>query len=339
MEKEKKDIQGKNENKENAEGIRINKWISDAGICSRREADRLIEAGKVTVDGVRAVTGTRVLKGQKVQVDGQQAVKEKQVILLAVNKPVGVVCTTEKKWGDKTLEEMVNYPKRVFSVGRLDKDSEGLILMTNQGDILNKIMKAGNYHEKEYVVTVDKKVTPDFIRRMAKGVPLRELNTVTRPCKVEMAGENRFRIVLTQGLNRQIRRMCEYFGYHVVRLVRVRIMNIELGKIPSGQYRHLTKTEVAALMDSLKKSENNTEFRHAKKEEMPEKRTDKVEKSGHSKGTGKMEKSGHFKEIGKMEKSGHSKETDKTKTSGSSQRTGKTGKVSGRQPANRRTGR
>lgn len=244
------------------EGIRLNKWISDAGICSRREADRLIEAGKVTVDGKVAVMGTKVLKGQKVLVDGQQAKKEKEVILLAVNKPVGVVCTTEKKWGDQTLEELVNYPKRVFSIGRLDKDSEGLILMTNQGDILNKIMKAGNYHEKEYLVTVDKKVTPEFIRRMSKGVPLKELNTVTRPCKVEMAGENRIRIILTQGLNRQIRRMCEFFGYKVVKLVRIRIMNIELGKLAPGKYRHLTKTEVAALMNSLKKSENNTEFRH-----------------------------------------------------------------------------
>ena len=244
------------------EGIRLNKWINDAGVCSRREADRLIESGRVTVDDCPAVTGIKVRKGQKVCVDGQPVEKEKQVILLAVNKPAGVVCTTEKKWGDQTLEELVNYPKRVFSVGRLDKDSEGLILMTNQGDLLNKIMKAGNYHEKEYVVTVDKKVTPDFLRRMAKGVPLKELDTVTRPCKVEMAGENRFRITLTQGLNRQIRRMCEYFGYHVVRLVRVRIMNIELGKLPSGQYRHLTRTETAVLMEALKKSENNTELRY-----------------------------------------------------------------------------
>ena len=255
--------------------IRLNKWISDAGICSRREADRLIEAGRVTVDDQPVSMGTRVRKGQKVCVDGQPVSREKQVILLAVNKPVGVVCTTEKKWGDKTLEELVNYPKRVFSVGRLDKDSEGLILMTNQGDLLNKIMKAGNYHEKEYVVTVDKKVTPDFIRRMAKGVPLKELDTVTRPCRVEMAGENRFRIVLTQGLNRQIRRMCEYFGYHVVRLVRVRIMNIELGRLPSGQYRHLTKTEAAVLMDSLKKSENNTEFRYLQEDSGEESRSKK----------------------------------------------------------------
>ena len=256
--------------------IRLNKWISDAGICSRREADRLIEAGRVTVDDQPVSMGTRVRKGQKVCVDGQPVAKEKQVILLAVNKPAGVVCTTEKKWGDKTLEELVNYPKRVFSVGRLDNASEGLILMTNQGDLLNKIMKAGKYHEKEYVVTVDKKVTPDFIRRMARGVPLKELDTVTRPCRVEMAGENRFRIVLTQGLNRQIRRMCEYFGYHVVRLVRVRIMNIELGRLLSGQYRHLTKTETAALMDSLKKSENNTEFRYQQVDSGEESRSKKT---------------------------------------------------------------
>lgn len=254
-------------NKEKPEGVRVNKWISDAGVCSRREADSLIEAGRVTVDGQPAAVGGRVCKGQMVCVDGQPVIREKQVILLAVNKPVGVVCTTEKKWGDQTLEELVNYPKRVFSVGRLDKDSEGLILMTNQGDLLNKIMKAGNYHEKEYLVTVDKKVTPEFLRKMSKGVPLEELETVTRPCRVELAGERRFRIVLTQGLNRQIRRMCEYFGYHVTRLVRVRIMDIRLGDLQSGKYRHLTRTETAVLMTALKKSENNTELRYLAKSE------------------------------------------------------------------------
>ena len=247
------------------EGVRINKWISEAGICSRREADRLIQAGRVTVDGRRAEMGTRVKKGQKVQVDDQAVSRERESILLAVNKPVGVVCTTEKKWGDPTLEELVNYPKRVFSVGRLDKDSEGLILMTNQGDLLNKIIKAGNYHEKEYVVTVDKAITPSFLKGMAKGVPLKELNTVTRPCKVEKAGDNRFRIVLTQGLNRQIRRMCEHFGYRVVRLVRVRIMNIELGKLPAGKYRHVSRQELAVLLKSLEKSQNNTEHRYGEK--------------------------------------------------------------------------
>ena len=242
--------------------IRLNKWVSDAGICSRREADRLIEAGRVTVDGKPGSMGQKIKKGQKVLVDGKPAMAEKEMILLAVNKPAGVVCTTEKKWGDLTLEELVNYPKRVFSIGRLDKDSEGLILMTNQGDLVNKIMKAGNYHEKEYLVTVDKKITPEFLKKMAGGVFLKELNTVTRPCRMEKAGENRFRIVLTQGLNRQIRRMCEAFGYHVVRLVRVRIMNIQLGRIPAGQYRHLSRQEMAELLGALEKSENNTERKY-----------------------------------------------------------------------------
>lgn len=244
------------------ETIRLNKLLSEAGICSRREADRMIEAGRVTVDARRAEAGMQVARGQQVCVDGKPVKKEEEVIFLAVNKPAGIVCTTEKKWGDPTLEELVHYPKRVFSMGRLDKDSEGLILMTNQGNILNKMMKAGNYHEKEYVVTVDKTVTPDFIRRMSEGVWLKELNTKTRPCRVEKAGEKRFRIVLTQGLNRQIRRMCEFFGYHVVKLVRVRIMNVELGDLPSGKYRHLTKQELSGLQAALKNSQNNTELQY-----------------------------------------------------------------------------
>lgn len=246
--------------RESFQTTRLNKLLSEAGICSRREADRWIEAGRVTVDGRRAEAGTQVGKGQRVCVDGKPVKKEEEAIFLAVHKPVGVVCTTDKKWGDRTLEELVHYPKRVFSMGRLDKDSEGLILMTNQGDVLNQVMRAGNYHEKEYVVTVDKAVTPDFIRRMSEGVWLKELNTKTRPCRVEKAGEKRFRIVLTQGLNRQIRRMCEYFGYHVVKLVRVRIMNIELGNLPSGQYRHLTKRELSALLAALEHSRNHTEL-------------------------------------------------------------------------------
>ena len=242
--------------------IRLNKWISDAGICSRREADRLIEAGRVTVDGRPGCMGQKIKSSQNVLVDGRPVEAELEMILLAVNKPVGVVCTTEKKWGDPTLEELVNYPKRVVSVGRLDKNSEGLILMTNRGDLVNKIMKAGNYHEKEYLVTVDKKITPEFLKKMSGGVSLKELNAVTRPCRVEMAGENRFRIVLTQGLNRQIRRMCEAFGYHVVRLVRVRIMNIQLGRMSAGQYRHLSRQETAELLGALEKSENNTERKY-----------------------------------------------------------------------------
>lgn len=245
-------------NRGEAGGIRLNKYLGDAGVCSRREADRLIETGRVTVDGVPGQTGMRVRPGQTVLVDGQPVVRERELILLAVNKPAGVVCTTEKKWGDQTLEELVSYPSRVFSIGRLDKDSEGLILMTNQGDIVNKILKAGNDHEKEYVVTVDRKVTPQFLKKMSKGVYLRELEVTTKPCRVEMAGERRFRIVLTQGLNRQIRRMCQAFGYRVTRLVRVRIMNVELGKLPAGQYRHLSRAETSKLMSELKTSVNGS---------------------------------------------------------------------------------
>ncbi len=234
--------------------IRLNKYMSDAGICSRREADRLIEAGKVLVDGQRAVCGMKIQPHQKVTVSGVEAKREQELILLAVNKPRGVVCTTDKRFGDRTIYDMMNYPKRIFTVGRLDKDSEGLILMTNHGDILNKIMRAGNYHEKEYLVTVDKKITPDFLKKMAAGVYLKELDVTTRPCRVELAGEYRFRIVLTQGLNRQIRRMCEALHCRVTRLVRLRVMNIELGNLRPGEYRSISRKEYAVLTEMLKHS-------------------------------------------------------------------------------------
>lgn len=236
--------------------IRLNKYLSDAGVCSRREADRLIEAGDVSVDGVTAVQGMKLRPGQRVLVKGQAVKRETEMVLLAVNKPRGVVCTTDTRWGDRTVYDVLNYPKRIFSVGRLDKDSEGLLLMTNNGDILNKIMRAGNYHEKEYLVTVDKKITPEFLEKMAKGVYLRELDVKTRPCRVKLVGEKQFRIILTQGLNRQIRRMCESFHYKVTRLIRVRIMNIELGELKPGEYRSVTRKEWAKLQESLKKSEN-----------------------------------------------------------------------------------
>ena len=236
--------------------IRLNKYLSDAGLCSRREADRLIEAGAVTVDGAPAVQGMKIRPGQKVFVRGQEAVREQEMVLLAVNKPRGVVCTTDKRWDDRTIYELLNYPKRIFSIGRLDKDSEGLLLMTNNGDILNKIMRAGNYHEKEYLVTVDKTITPEFIKKMSEGVYLKELEVKTRPCRVELAGEKQFRIVLTQGLNRQIRRMCEAFRYKVTRLVRLRIMNIELGSLKPGEYRSVSRREWAALQERLRTSSN-----------------------------------------------------------------------------------
>lgn len=239
--------------------IRLNKYLSEAGVCSRREADRMIEAGKVTVDGRRAMSGMRVSEGQRILVDGKAVEREKKMVLLAVNKPVGVVCTTDTRWGDVTVDQLLHYPKRIFYVGRLDKDSEGLLLMTNNGDILNKIMRAGNYHEKEYEVTVDKELTEDFLKRMAEGgIPI--LDQVTRPCRVKKLGKKRFRIILTQGLNRQIRRMCEYLGYRVVRLVRVRIMNIRLEKLRPGEYREVTAEEQERLYEMLKTSRNHIEY-------------------------------------------------------------------------------
>lgn len=239
--------------------IRLNKYLSEAGVCSRREADRMIEAGKVTVDGRRAISGMRVSEEQRILVDGKAIEREKKMVLLAVNKPVGVVCTTDTRWGDVTVDQLLHYPKRIFYVGRLDKDSEGLLLMTNNGDILNKIMRAGNYHEKEYEVTVDKELTEDFLKRMAEGgIPI--LDQVARPCRVKKLGKKRFRIILTQGLNRQIRRMCEYLGYRVVRLVRVRIMNIRLEKLRPGEYREVTVREQERLYEMLKTSRNHIEY-------------------------------------------------------------------------------
>lgn len=234
--------------------VRLNKYLSEAGICSRREADRLIEAGRVLVDGHPAVTGQRVQTGQKIEVDGMSAVPEEEMILLAVNKPRGIVCSSKSQGGDKTIEEFLHYPKRVYSVGRLDKDSEGLLLMTNNGEILNKIMRAGNYHEKEYLVEVDRPVTEIFVNKMAEGVWLRELNVMTRPCRVEKTGNRTFRIVLTQGLNRQIRRMCREQGYQVRTLKRVRIMNISLGGLKTGAYRKVTDQEMETLYEMIRKS-------------------------------------------------------------------------------------
>lgn len=239
-----------------AETVRLNKYMSDAGLCSRREADRLIAAGKVRIDGKPAQMGDRVQKGQCVTVDGKAIAREEEMILLAVHKPRGIVCTTDRRWGDETIYDLLNYPKRIFSIGRLDKDSEGLLLMTNNGDILNKIMRAGNYHEKEYLVTVDKEITAEFLKKMASGVYLEELDVTTRPCRVEMAGRKQFRIVLTQGLNRQIRRMCSACHYRVTRLVRVRIMNLELGELKPGEYRSVSRREYARLQEGLRGSTN-----------------------------------------------------------------------------------
>ena len=197
-------------------GVRINKFLSEAGVCSRREADRRIEHGEITINGKIAEMGDKVFANDEVLVNGRPIKKEEEMILLVMNKPKGIVCTAEKREKDNVID-FLKYPKRVYPIGRLDKDSEGLLLLTNNGDLVNKIMRAGNMHEKEYIVTVNKPVTDSFIRGMAGGVPLVELETTTRKCKVEQIGKRKFRIILTQGLNRQIRRMCEYFDYRVVR--------------------------------------------------------------------------------------------------------------------------
>lgn len=239
--------------------VRLNKYLSEMGVCSRREADRLIESGKVLVDGRTAATGMKIEEGQTVVCDGKtvggQAGKQKdKPVLLAVNKPRGIVCTTSDKDRAENIVEFINYPVRIYPIGRLDKDSEGLLLLTNQGDLVNRMMRAGNEHEKEYLVRVNRPVTKEFVQAMGEGVPI--LDTVTRPCVVEVVGKDRFRIILTQGLNRQIRIMCEYLGYRVIELKRTRIMNIQLGNLKTGDYRKVTPTEYEMLLEIIKDSTN-----------------------------------------------------------------------------------
>ena len=224
--------------------VRLNKYISETGFCSRREADKLIEQGRVKIDGVKASTGMKVSKGQSVYVDGKPLKVENELVYIALNKPVGITCTTESKIKGNIVD-FINHEKRIFPIGRLDKDSQGLIFMTNDGDIVNKILRAGNNHEKEYIVTVNKPITDEFIKGMSNGVPI--LGTVTKKCLVKKESKNSFRIILTQGLNRQIRRMCEYFGYEVKKLERIRIMNVSLGNLKMGSWRYLTKKELAEI--------------------------------------------------------------------------------------------
>ena len=238
--------------------MRLNKYLSDAGVCSRREADRLVQDGKVTVDGKTAVLGMQIEEGQEIWVNGKEVRREEKKVLLLFHKPRGIECTANPKVKNNVIS-YIDYPIRIYYIGRLDKDSEGLLLLTNQGELVNKMMRAGNCHEKEYLVTVDKPVTDDFIRKMSCGVPI--LGTVTRKCYVEKTGEKSFRIILTQGLNRQIRRMCEYLGYRVKRLKRVRVMNLELCSLPAGQYREATKKELEELKSLIRDSSETTVIR------------------------------------------------------------------------------
>ncbi|HAS18893.1 MAG TPA: 23S rRNA pseudouridine synthase F [Flavobacteriaceae bacterium] len=237
------------------EGVRLNKYLSEIGHCSRRAADKLIDAGRIQVNGQQVVMGQKVTPQDRIEIDGilVEDLREKNVYL-AFNKPVGIVCTTDTRVEKDNIIEYINYPSRIFPIGRLDKPSEGLILMTNDGDIVNKILRARNNHEKEYIVTVNKPVTAEFIEKMANGIPI--LDTITRKCEVEQIHKKEFRIVLTQGLNRQIRRMCEYLEYRVVKLKRIRIMNIHLD-VGVGKYRDLTKKELAELNQLLSESEKH----------------------------------------------------------------------------------
>jgi 23S rRNA pseudouridine2604 synthase len=226
------------------EGVRINKYLSEAGFCSRREADRLIAEGKVLIDGRLPEIGTRVMPGQSVTVDGKKLHIADKKVVIAYNKPIGIECTSDSENKDNIISA-VNYPVRLYTVGRLDKNSCGLILLTNDGELANLISKAGENHEKEYYVRVDKPITKEFIEGMKRGVPI--LDKVTAPCKIFPKGENCFTIVLIQGLNRQIRRMCEYFGLKVRFLKRVRVMNISLGDLKPGEYRELSAEEIQKL--------------------------------------------------------------------------------------------
>lgn len=234
------------------ETVRLNKFLSEKGICSRREADRLVDEGKVMVNGVCAVMGQKVSSADEIVVDGKKvSTKQVKPVLIAVNKPAGIVCTTARFEGEKNIVDMVKYPTRIYPIGRLDKESEGLILMTNLGELANEISKASNSHEKEYVVTVNNQVTESFLDKMRRGMHLDELNADTMPCVCTKTGNREFHIILKQGLNRQIRRMCAACGYRVETLKRIRIMNIHLGNIPQGNFRNVTDAEFDKLIKML----------------------------------------------------------------------------------------
>lgn len=261
--------------------IRLNKYISDSGICSRRDADRYIEQGNVFINGKRATVGMQVSAGDIVKVNGQLIEPRDQddLVLIALNKPVGIVCTTED--GEKdNIVDFVNHSKRVFPIGRLDKDSQGLIFLTNHGDLVNKILRAGNNHEKEYLVTVNKPVTDEFIQGLSAGVPM--MGTVTKKCKVKKEAPFVFRIILVQGLNRQIRRMCKHFGYEVTKLERTRIMNVSLKGLPQGEWRDLTDDELIALFKLIENSSSKSPKENAAKKAKPKQPVEAKKAGGNS---------------------------------------------------------
>jgi len=256
--------------KSNENSINLNKYISSTGICSRREAEKFIIEGKVTINGKTTQLGNRVFEGDVVKVNGTPLKSKPKTLYIAYNKPIGIVCTTDAK-ERYNIVKAIGHQERLFPIGRLDKPSEGLIFLTNDGDIVNKILRAGNNHQKEYIVSVDKKITPEFIEKMGNGIPI--LGTVTKKCLVEKLNKNTFKIVLTQGLNRQIRRMCEYLNYEVTKLKRTRIMNVDLGNLAEGDWRDLTANEMSQInkmvATSTKTEEASTEGR---KKQAPKKK-------------------------------------------------------------------
>lgn len=253
------------------DSTRLNKAISDSGYCSRRQADTLIEQGRVTLNGEPVSLGDRTMPTDEIKVDGKLITENTNLVYIALNKPVGITCTTDQRV-EGNVVDFIGHKERIFHVGRLDKPSEGLLLMTNDGDIVNKILRAGNKHEKEYIVKVDRPINQDFIRKMSNGVPLAELETTTKPCEVEQLSRFIFRIILIQGLNRQIRRMCEYFGHEVIELKRTRIMNIDLGDLPIGKWRDLTEVELKGLQDSVSQSDNSSYVEKVEKKPITAKR-------------------------------------------------------------------
>lgn len=233
---------------------RINKYLSSHGVCSRREADRMVAEGRVLVDGKTAVMGEMVDDSNTICIDGRQiSSASPEQIIIAFNKPVGIVCTTKDRHNKNNIVDYIRYPERIYPVGRLDKESDGLILLTNDGDMMDRILRSVNGHEKEYIVSVNRPIDDTFIKRMSEGIYLEELERTTKKCVVRKVSDRTFRIILTQGLNRQIRRMCDALGYKVTKLTRIRIMNIELGELAVGQYRELTESEVTILKEQLYK--------------------------------------------------------------------------------------
>lgn len=265
---------------QNRESINLNKFISSTGICSRREAEKFIEQGRVTINGKPTQLGNRVFEGDIVKIDGKPLKAKPRTLYIALNKPIGIVCTTDSK-EPNNIVNFVKHPQRLFPIGRLDKPSEGLIFLTNDGDIVNKILRAGNNHEKEYIVTVDKPINDRFIQRMGNGIPI--LGTVTKKCKVEKITDRVFKIILVQGLNRQIRRMCEYLGYEVTKLKRVRIMNVSLDRLKAGEWRELTSKEMDEINKLVANSKKTTDVTRKETRKVPYKKDTQKKNSQNSK--------------------------------------------------------